>query len=450
MHLSPLLVATALTTASMTPVAAQMFHPETFTLDNGMDVVVVTNRRAPVVSHWVWYRVGTADSPAGKSGLPHFLEHLMFKGTDTLQPGEFSRTVARNGGTENAMTSTDFTAYFQNIAKDRLPVVMGMEADRMANLRLTDDVVLPERDVVLEERRSRVDNDPAARLFEQVNAAQYMNHPYGDPVIGWFHEMETYTREDALAFYETWYAPNNAILIVVGDVDAAELRPLAEATYGQIEAKPVPERTRLKEPPQQAARRVTLEDPRVVQPSLQRTYLAPSQREVGWEQAHALDLFAEILGSGTTSRLYRALVVDRGLAAGAGAGYRGSSYDSTTFRIYATPRPGVDLETLEAALDEVLADVFENGIGADEVERAAKRMQAESIHARDSLSGAARIFGSALTSGLSVEDVERWPERMGTIDAEQVNEAARDVLRLERSVTGLLRAPRDGATGETG
>jgi len=448
-----ILFATALATAAATvspTVEARMFAPATFTLDNGMQVVVVTNRRAPVVSHWVWYRVGTADSPPGKSGLPHFLEHLMFKGTETLEPGEFSRTVARNGGTENAMTSSDFTAYFQNIAKDRLEVVMRMEADRMANLRLTDEVVLPERDVILEERRSRVDNDPSARLHEQMSAAQYLNHPYGDPIIGWFHEIESYTREDALAFYDTWYAPDNAVLIVVGDVDAEDVRPLAEATYGKIAAAAVPERDRLDEPPQQAARRVILEDARVSQPTLARTYLAPSQHQAGWETAHALDLFAEILGGGTTSRLYRELVVEKELAASAGAYYRANALDSTTLRVYATPRAGVGLDELEAALDEVIARTLADGVSADELERAKTRMQAESVYARDSLSGAARIFGAALTTGLTVDDVERWPERMAAVTLEQVNAAARDVLTTERSVTGLLRPAPQVDQGETG
>ncbi len=452
MRLASLVLAAAtVATVSLSPPAdAKMFDPETFTLDNGMQVVVVTNRRAPVVSHWVWYRVGTADSPPGKSGLPHFLEHLMFKGTETLAPGEFSRTVARNGGTENAMTSNDFTAYFQNIAKDRLSLVMRMEADRMANLRLTDDIVLPERDVVLEERRSRVDNDPSARLNEQINAAQYLNHPYGDPIIGWYHEMQSYTREDALAFYEQWYAPNNAILIVVGDVDLEEVRPLAEATYGQVEARPIADRARVQEPPQQAARRVTLEDGRVVQPSLSRSYLAPSQREVGWEKAHALDVLAEVLGGGTTSLLYRELVVERGLAAAAGAYYRGSSFDATTFRLYATPRAGVDLVTLEAALDEVVARVLADGLAVEDVARARARMQAESVYARDSLSGAARVLGVALTTGLGIDDVELWPERIGQVTPEQVMAAAREVLRPERSVTGLLRPASIADEGETG
>ncbi len=442
MRLTSLFLATALGGAALAmPAQGQMFEPETFTLDNGMDVVVVTNRRAPVVSHWVWYRVGSADSPPGKSGLAHFVEHLMFKGTDTLAPGEFSRTVARNGGTENAMTSHDFTAYFQNIAKDRLELVMSMEADRMANLRLTDAEVYPERDVVIEERRSRVDNDPGSRLSEQLHAALYLNHPYGNPVIGWMHEIESYSRADAEAFHAHWYHPGNAILIVVGDVDGDEVRPLAEATYGQVPAGPVRSRERLAEPPPQVARRLVLEDPRASQPSVSRAYLAPSQRQVGWETAHALDLFSEILGGGSTSRLYRELVVERGLAANAGAFYRGTSFDDTAFRLFAVPRQGVELAELEAAMDEVLRRTLDEGVTELEVERARKRMQAEAVYARDSLGGAARIIGSALTAGLEIDDVERWAERVGTMTVAGVNEAARAVLLPERSVTGWLRAP---------
>ena len=333
---------------------AAVFNPETFTLDNGMQVVVVTNRRAPVVSHHVWYKVGSADSPPGKSGLAHFLEHLMFKGTSHLASGEFSRIVARNGGNENAFTGPDYTGYFQTIAKDRLETVMRMEADRMTNLRLEPGEVLTERDVVLEERSLRVDNDPGARLGELVNATQYLNHPYRLPVIGWRHEMASYTREDALAFYRTWYAPNNAVLIVAGDIDAAELRPLAEKYYGVIPARAVPERHRLAEPPQDAPREVDLADPRVQQPSLIRSYLAPSFDAGASEHAYPLEVLAEILGGTSTSRLYRALVIDQKLATSAGAFYRGTALDLTTFRVYASPRPGVSLDELEAALDAQL------------------------------------------------------------------------------------------------
>jgi zinc protease len=422
----------------VTPAAAGVFNPETFTLDNGMRVVVVTNRRAPVVTHWVWYGVGSADSPVGKSGLPHFLEHLMFKGTETLAPGEFSRTIARNGGNDNALTGPDFTAYYQTISRDRLALVMEMEADRMTNLVLTDEVVDPERSVILEERNARVDNEPGSLLGEQLNAAQYLHHPYRLPVIGWRHEIESYTREDALAFYDTWYTPNNAVLVVVGDIDAAELRPLAEETYGVIPAREIPERVRLAEPPQRAARRVTLADARVRQPSFIRSYMAPSFTADPDEHAYALDVLATIFGDGGTSRLYRSIVVEQGLAASAGAFFRGTSLDPATFRVYVSPRPGADLEEIEAAVDAEIAKLLEDGVSAEEVARAQSRMLDEAVYARDSLTSAARIFGTALTSGRTVEDVEAWPERVSAVTAEQVNAAARAVLRTEGSVTAIL------------
>ncbi|HMR29738.1 MAG TPA: pitrilysin family protein [Geminicoccaceae bacterium] len=421
-------------------VADGVFHPETFMLGNGMEVVVVSNRRAHVVSHWVWYRVGTADSPPGLSGLPHFLEHLMFKGTGHIPPGEFSKTVARNGGNDNAFTSYDYTAYFQTIARDRLELVMGMEADRMTDLRLVDEIVYPERDVILEERRSRVDNEPSSLLGEQLNAAQFLHHPYRLPVIGWMHEIEAYRREDAEAFYRQWYAPNNAILVVVGDIDADELRPLAERAYGRIPARPVPQRRRLAEPPQHAERRLSLSDPRVRQPSLIRSYLAPSYASQGSEHAYPLAVLAEALGGGGTSRLYRRLVVDQGLATGAGCYYWASCLDRTTFRIYSSPRPGIELDALEAALDTEIAALLGNGIAGDELARTKRRMLADAIYARDSLSGAAHVLGAALTAGQTVADVEAWPARINAVTAEQIAAAAALVLDRRRSVTGWLLA----------
>ncbi len=432
-----------------------MFHPDTFMLDNGMQVVVIENHRAPVVSHWVWYKVGTADSPIGKSGLPHFVEHLMFKGTETIAPGDFSKIVARHGGNDNAMTSADFTAYFQNIARDRLEMAMEMEADRMANLQLREPDVLAERDVILEERRSRVDNQPAALLGEQLNAAQYLNHPYRLPIIGWHHEIESYSKGDALAFYDSWYAPNNAILIVAGAITAAELRPMAERTYGQIPAREVPERTRLGEPPQILERRIELQHERVEQPALMRSYLAPSFATAEGGDAYALEVLAELLGSGGTSRLYRSLVVEQGLAASAGAYYRGSSLDLTTFRVHASPRQGGDLPTLEAALDAEIDKLLEHGVTEAEVERVKQRMIAEAIYARDSLTTAVRVFGSALTTGSSVEEVEAWPERVAAVTTDAVEAVARIVFNRDQSVTGQLlpakaaagAAATDGTTG---
>ena len=417
---------------------AAVFNPETFTLENGMEVVVVPNHRAPVVVHMVWYRVGAADDPVGKSGIAHFLEHLMFKGTPSYPDGEFSRLVARHGGNENAFTSQDYTGYYQKVAKERLGLVMALEADRMTNLVLRDEVVLPERDVIIEERRSRVDNEPGALLGEQIAAAQYLAHPYGVPIIGWEHEMRALTTEDALAFYRRHYAPSNAVLVVSGDITMAELKPLAEKHYGVIPAQDIAPRLRPQEPPQRAARRVVLRDGRVSQPSLSRSYIAPSLTAGATEHAYPLQVLAEVLGGGATSRLYRALVVERKLAASAGAWYDDVSLDLTRFVVYATPSPGVEITELEAAIDEEIARLLDDGVGADEIARIKQRLIAETTYARDSLYAAARVFGAARTSGVSVAEIEAWPDRIEAVTVEQITQAARAVLRPEGSVTGVL------------
>lgn len=417
---------------------AAVFNPTTFTLANGMQVVVVENHRAPVVMHQVWYKVGAADQPEGKSGLAHFLEHLMFKGTKLHGPGEFSRIVARNGGNENAFTSQDYTGYFQKVARDRLEIVMALEADRMTNLVLTDKIVLPERDVVFEERRSRIDNNPSALLSEQVTAAQYLVHPYRIPVIGWPDELAALTTEDALAYYRAHYAPNNAILIVVGDITAAELKPLAEKYYGGIPAREIAPRVRPIEPAPRAARRVILRNDRVRQASWSRSYLAPSRHSGAIDQSYPLEVLAEILGGGTTSRLYRALVVDKRVAVSAGAWYDGVAYDLTRFGLYATPTRSGNVATVEKAMDAEIARLLADGVTDEEVERIKSRMLAEAVYARDSLYIAARIFGEALTAGLTVEDVEAWPDRIRAVTAAQVNAAARAVLVPKASVTGIL------------
>ena len=433
----PLAVLLALVLAPP-PAAARVFDPETFTLANGMQVVVITNRRAPIVSHMVWYRVGSADEVQGRSGIAHFLEHLMFKGTREVGPGEFSRIVQRNGAQNNAFTSFDYTGYYENVARDRLEVMMRLEADRMANLSLAENEVLSERDVILEERRQNIDSRPGARLSEQLGAALYLNHPYGRPIIGWLHEMQTLTREDALAWYQRWYTPNNAILIVAGDISAAELRPLAERYYGAIPSRPVPQRLRPQEPPPQAERRVTLRDPRVAQPEFSRAYLAPGRHSPGQEHSYALEVLADILGGGQTARLARTLVMDRELAVGAGAYYDADAVDTTSFSLRVNARPGVDIAAVETAVEEELARVVRDGVTADEVARSIARMQAAAVLGRDSIPNAARVFGEVLSTGGTVDDVEAWPDRIAAVTADQVNAAARAILRPERSATGLL------------
>lgn len=420
-----------------TPAAAKVYDPTSFTLKNGMQVVVVTNNRAPVVAHMVWYKVGAADETAGKSGIAHYFEHLMFKGTKTVAPGEISRIVARNGGRDNAFTSWDYTAYFQQVAKDRLELVMELEADRMKNLQLTQEVVAPELLVVLEERSQRTDNDPASRWGEELQAALYQNHPYGRPIIGWRNEIEGLTLEDAKAWHRRWYAPNNAILVVSGDVTPDEVRRLAEKTYGRIAARDMPMRDRVDEPAANADRRVILRDATVQQAQFQRSWLAPGYATADGKEAYALDVLAEIVGGGATSRLYRSLAVEQKLATSAGAGYGGETLDDSSFAVFASPVPGIEIEKLEAALDAEIAKVVKDGVTATEVADAKQRMTAAAIYARDSLMGPAYAFGTALTTGQTVEDVEAWPARIEAVTVEEVNAAARKILS-RFSTTGVL------------
>jgi zinc protease len=424
--------------AAIRPAAAQVFNPETFTLANGLQVVVISNHRSPIVTHMVWYKTGAADEAWGKSGIAHFLEHLMFRGTRGVPPGEFSKIVARNGGRDNAFTSYDYTGYFQNVSRDRLELVMQLESDRMAGLTLTDEVVNPERDVILEERRQVVENRPGSLLREQMSAAMFLNHPYGRPIIGWEHEMRSLTRADATAWYEKYYTPNNAILIVAGDITVADLKPLAERFYGPIPARAVPPRFRPQEPPPRAPRRVELKDSRVAQPSLTRSYLAPSYAAGETEHAYALQVLAELLGGAATSQLNRTLVLDQQLATSAGAWYDPTALDLGTFGLSASARSGVEIAAVEAALDAQIQKLLKDGASEDEVERAKSRMRATAVYARDSLSTGARVIGTALTTGQSIADVEAWPQRIGAVTAEQVNAAARAILVPERSVTGLL------------
>ncbi len=412
-----------------------------FTLDNGMEVVVIEDHRAPAVTQMVWYRAGSADEPPGMSGVAHFLEHLLFKGTETLEPGEFSATVARHGGTDNAFTSYDYTAYFQRIAADRLGLVMEMEADRMANLRLSDDDIATERDVILEERNQRVENSPAALFRERMGAMQYLNHPYGAPIIGWRHEMEALDRAAAVDFYSTYYAPNNAILIVAGDADPEEVRALAEKHYGRIPANPdLPERIRPQEPPQLAERRLILRDPRVSQPYVARSYLAPERDSGAQREAAALTLLAALLGNGQTSVLNEALQFEQSIAVQVGAWYSGMSLDDASLDFVVVPAPGVTLAEAEAALGEVLTGFLETGPDPEHLERIKSQLRAQEIYERDDVTALAQRYGRALTQGLTVADVQAWPDILQEITDEEIMDAARNVLDRERSVTGYLMA----------
>lgn len=410
-----------------------------FTLDNGMDVVVVEDHRAPVVQHMVWYRAGSADEPVGASGVAHFLEHLLFKATETLEAGELSATVAANGGNDNAFTSYDYTAYYQRVAADRLELMMQMEADRMRNIRLTEQDISTERGVILEERNQRTENNPRALFGEQMNAAQFINHRYGIPIIGWRHEMEELDMEDVMSFYRTNYSPNNAILVITGDVDPAEVKRLAEKHYGVIPSNPdLTERQRSQEPPQNAERRLIFRDARVAQPYIQRSYLAPERNPGEQEEAAALYLFSELLGGGTTSYLNEKLQFDTQTAVYTGAFYGGTSLDKTTFDLIVVPSEGVSLEEAEAAMDEAIAAFITEGVDLEDLDRIKMQLRASQIYARDNVDGIGNRYGRALTSGLTVEDVQAWPQVLQAVTPEQIIAVAKDVLRPEASVTGWL------------
>jgi zinc protease len=415
-------------------------RPTTFTLPNGLQVVVIQDRRTPVVTHMIWYKVGSADETPGKSGLAHFLEHLMFKGTSKHPAGEFSKTVLRVGGNENAFTSTDYTGYFQRVPREQLAKMMEFEADRMTGLILKDENVLPERDVVLEEFNMRVANNPDARLSEQILAALYLNHPYGRPVIGWRQEIEKLDREDALAFYKRFYAPNNAILVIAGDVEPGDIRPMVERAFGEIPAQPaIPaHRVRPQEPVPAAPRTVTLSDARVEQTSVRRYYLVPSANTAAAGESPALDVLAQLMGGGANSYLYRALVIDRQLAVTAAAGYQGTSLDATQFVISVSPKPGAEFAQIEQAIDQVISDIGKNPARSEDLERVKTQLIAQAIYAQDNQAVLARWYGAALTSGLSVDDIRSWPDRIRAVTAEQVRDVAQKWLDKKRSVTGYL------------
>ena len=435
---------TALLSALLIPTAAfaQTSGKVTdFMLENGMQVVVVEDHRAPVVQHMLWYRAGSADEPKGSSGVAHFLEHLLFKATEKMESGEFSAVVAANGGRDNAFTSYDYTAYFQRVAANRLELMMTMEADRMKNIQLTPENIATERNVIIEERNQRTENNPQALFSEQLSAAQYLNHRYGTPIIGWMHEMEELDREDALSFYELYYSPNNTVLVVSGDVTPEGVRELAEKHYGPISANPaLPERLRTEEPRQNAERRVIFRDARVAQPYISRSYLVPERDSGAQETAAALTILSEILGGGTTSFLTEKLQFDTQVATYAAAGYSGVSLDDTTFRLIMVPSEGVSLEEGEAALDQALADFMTAGVDAEQLERIKLQIRASEIYAQDNVDGIANRYGSALTSGLTVQDVRAWPVILDAVTADDIMQAA-TLLRREASVTGWLQRP---------
>jgi zinc protease len=430
-----------------TPVDVPRMAPNAteFTLENGLHVVVIPDHRAPVATHMIWYRVGAADETAGQSGIAHFLEHLMFKGTSAHPLDEFRKRVAAIGGDENAFTSSDYTAFFQRVAKENLAEMMAFEADPMTNLVLTDDIVKTERDVVLNERRDRVEKNPDAVLNEGLLRILYLNHPYGRPIIGWNHEIQALNRDTALDFYRRYYTPNNALLVVAGDVTPDVVRKMAEATYGKIAPRPEAVRApRPSEPRPIGPRTITVRDEKVREPQLQRLYIVPSAMTAAPGEAEALSLLAEILGGGAVSRFYDNLVRGDGAATYAGANYRANGLDSSRFIIYGLPKPGTSLRDLEAKMDSVIAELVKNGVSDEELARAKRSAIAQAIYSLDNQTMLANLVGQALIVGQTLESVQDWPKRVQAVTKEEVQAVAAKYLDPAASATGYLE-PLDGS-----
>lgn len=437
----------ALAAALTVPAAAadEPFKPQEFTLGNGMQVVVIPDPRAAVVTHMVWYRTGGADDPRTAGGIAHFFEHLMFRGTPKHPDGEFDEIVSRNGGEHNATTGYDRTVYYQRVAKDRLDLFMGLEADRMQNLIIDEKTVVSERDVILEERNSRVDSDPSSLFFEQLNAALYLAHPYGNPNIGWRTEIANLTLQEALDFYKAHYGPNNAILVVAGDVTVDEVKKLAEKNYAPIKPRETVERLRPEEPAPLAARRVDMKDARVKVPTFVRSYLTPSYTSQKDGEAYALAVMSYVLGgTGDTSVLGLALVKRERLCSSISTWYDGDGLQDRSVGVYALPADGETLAEVEKAVDIEIAKFLAEGPTPEQLQRAKTVMAANFIYAQDDQETMANYYGEGLALGQTLADLEAWPDRIAMVTAEQVKAVANKYLKPERSVTGTL-SPADAA-----
>ena len=421
---------------------AQSLNAQTFELANGMKVIYLPDRRLPIITHMLWYRVGSADEEPGKSGLAHFFEHLMFKGTPANPGDSYARFIGEVGGELNAFTSYDFTAYYATVGSAHLERIMELEADRMVNLALTAQQVAVEREVIVEERRLRTDNNPETLLLEQALATLFLNHRYGIPVIGWMHEIRSWTQEDALSFYRRWYTPSNALLVVSGDIDFDQFKYLATKHYGEIPAQVVARR-RATEPPSLTERRVIMKDSRAGRPLWLRLYLAPSYGTADRSKTVAIEILAELLGGGATGTLPRRLVMERGLAAEVSASYDPAEIDEAMFVINAIPKPGVALEELERAIDEELnamAKILSKNPA--DLTRAKQKLIMAGLQARDGTYKAALTVGTALATGASLTDIEGRQDLISAATADDVIAAARDILQPTRSVTSFLLVDR--------
>ncbi len=418
--------------------ASETLNASHFTLKNGLEVVVLPQHRLPIVTHMLWFKAGAADEPPGKSGIAHYLEHMMFKGTKKLKEGEYSDTIERLGGEHNAFTSQDFTGYYVSIAREHLPKIMELEAERLLYLAPSEEAFLKERDVIMEERNSRIDNHPTQKLGEAMTAALFRNHPYRIPVIGWKHEILALTREDVMEYKRTHYYPNNAILLLAGDIEPEEARKLAARYYGRWRPADMPPRSWPTEPPLRVSQQLTLHHANVKQPQWRRYYPAPSLVSGDTTQAFALMMLEGLLGDGRASILHRELVEKRKIAVAADLSYNGFALGPGSISVFLTPAEGVSLQALGKAYEEVIARWLQTPPETKDLERVKSRSKADSIYARDGVEDMATTFGQLLMLGKDEAFFNHWEASVDNVTPEQVAQAAQRYLRDNIAVTGYL------------
>lgn len=397
-------------------------------LPNGMRVIVKPDHRAPVVVCMVWYKVGSVDERSGTTGVAHVLEHMLFKGTKAVPAGEFSRIIAEAGGRDNAFTTRDYTGYFQMLHKSQLGLAMRLESDRMVNALISPDEFAKEIKVVMEERRWRTDDRPRALVYEQLNAAAFRAHPYRNPVIGWMSDLEAMRVQDAREFYDAWYAPNNATLVVVGDVTADEVFKLARQHFGPLARKTLPLRRITEEPQQLGPQELTVRAPAEL-PYVLMAYKAPVLRDpdADWEP-YALEMLANVLDGNEAARLNRALVRTQRIASSAGAGYDGIARGPGTFQLSGTPTPGKSARELEQALRAEIDKLIAEGVTAEELQRVKSQAVASHVYERDSMFYQAQQIGSLAMAGLSYRVMDLFVEKLKLVTAEQVVAVAKKYL----------------------
>ena len=437
---------------SVALLCAAAAHAEVYekTLANGLRVVVKEDHRAPVVVQQVWYRAGSMDEKTGTTGVAHMLEHMMFKGTKSVPPGEFSRLIAAAGGRENAFTNDDYTAYFQQLQSSRLPLAMRLESDRMHNLKLSEAEFSKEVKVVMEERRMRTDDEPHALLYEKLMAAAYQEHPYRHPVIGWMDDLLQFTVGDVKGWYQSWYAPNNATLVVAGDVKAKDVFKLAERYYGPIPARKLPPRKQHNEPPQIGIKRIVVKAPAEL-PYLVMAYHAPQLRdpEKDWKP-YALQVLAGVLDGNESARLNKALVREQQLASEVGAGYDYTSRGPTMFVLEGTPSIGKNAGDLEAGLRAQIALLVKDGVSEEELQRVKAQVMAGEVYKRDSVFYQAMQIGQLESIGLGYKAIPVMLRKLQEVTAQQVQDVAREFLQDDNlSVAVLDPQPLSGAPRHT-